>query len=149
MLPATFGELQKFTKISIFGCMPGLIPPENFLTAHKQTRDLHRWIAIDLIYIKKLPRGETNLQISRYLHFSAPFTPIFDSPFEIKFPLPLYYSRAGFLRSRATSFLVERPSLTGTVLPSPSLPDPSHKYSIVFLLLSGRPRRAAPEHRKI
>ena len=61
---------------------------------HKQTRDPHRWIGLDLIYMKKLLRGQTNSRIARNLHFSHPFTPIFDSPIESEFPLPLYYSRA-------------------------------------------------------
>ena len=63
-----------------------------FSKTHKQTRDLHRWMALDLIYKKKLLRGKTNSQIARYLHFCDLSPENFDSPFEIKFPMPLYYS---------------------------------------------------------
>ena len=42
--------------------------------------------------VGKLLRNQTNSQILRYLHFSDPFTPLFDKPIWIKFPLPLYYS---------------------------------------------------------
>ena len=61
-----------------------------FSKTHKQARDPHRWIGLDLIYKGKLLRTQTNSRIARYLHFSDPFTPIFDSPVESKFPLPLY-----------------------------------------------------------
>ena len=43
---------------------------------------------------RDLLRSQTNSQIPRYLHFSDPFTKNFDKHIRIKFPLPLYYSRA-------------------------------------------------------
>ena len=128
---------------------PDLSCSRDFSKTHRRTQRHHSWIAITCAEVGKLLRSQLNSQILRYLHFSHPFTSIFDSPFEIKFPLPLYYSRAVSLCCRATSFLVERPSLTGTALPFLSLPDPSHEYFIVVLLSSGRPRRAHPEHSKI
>ena len=39
-------------------------------------------------------RSQTNSWISRYLHFCDPFTKNVDKHIRMKFPLPLYYSRA-------------------------------------------------------
>ena len=74
---------------------PDLSCKRNFSKTHRRTQGYHSWTSIDLTDPGKLLRGQTNTQMLSYLHFSNPLTPIFDSPFEIKFPLPLYYSRAG------------------------------------------------------
>ena len=39
-------------------------------------------------------RGQTNSQILRNLHFSNPFTTLFDKPSSARFPLRLYYSES-------------------------------------------------------
>ena len=89
-----------------------------FSKTHKQTRDRHRWIGLDFIYKGKLLRSQTNTQISRYLHFSVQFFPLFDSPVESEFPLPLYYSGAGF---QSSGFIN---SLTGNLYCSCATPSP-------------------------
>ena len=72
-------------------------------------------------------RSETNTQILSNLHFSDPTPENFDSPSQIKFPLRLYYSRAGFLSCRATS--LHGSDSLGAVPPSPVLPHPYSENS--------------------
>ena len=82
-----FHENLKFS-----GAWKNLSSAKYFATTHRQTQRSHSWIARDLIYLKKLVLCKTNSQILRNLYFSEPFTPLFDSPFEIEFALPLYWS---------------------------------------------------------
>ena len=51
-----------------------------FSQTHRQTQRIHSWIALDLRKGGKLLRSQLNSQILRYLHFSEPFTPLFDKP---------------------------------------------------------------------
>ena len=60
------------------GACPNLSSSTTFSKTHKQTRRLHSWIARDLIYIRKLLRGQTNSRILRNLHFSHQKFKIFD-----------------------------------------------------------------------
>ena len=68
----------------------------DFSKTHRQTPELHSWVCRDLTEVGKLLPCQLNSQILRYLHFSDSFTPIFDKHVESRFPLRLYYSRAGF-----------------------------------------------------
>ena len=66
----------------------------NFSKTNISTQRIHSWIGRDLIYPRKLLRGQTNSQILRYLHFSDPFTTLFDKPSSARFSLRLYYSKS-------------------------------------------------------
>ena len=72
---------------------PDLFFSRDFSKTHRRTQRHHSWIAFDFVEVGKLLRSELNTQILRYLHFSHPFTPIFDSPSETQLLVPLYYSR--------------------------------------------------------
>ena len=65
-----------------------------FYKTHRQTQRIHSWIALDLIYIRKLLRSQLNSQILKYLHFSELSANFFDKPSWSRFPLRLYYSKS-------------------------------------------------------
>ena len=102
MIPERFRENSKFHENLDFSeSCPDLCLLVTFSKTHRRTCHLHSWIALYLRKVEKLVRSETNTQILRYLHFSDPFTPIFDSPVESKLgargkPSTIVY-RAGWL----------------------------------------------------
>ena len=59
---------------------PDLFAKRDFSKTHSQTQRMYSWIGRDLIQ-GKLLRSQLNSQILNNLHFSDPFTPIFDKPF--------------------------------------------------------------------
>ena len=59
-------------KISIFaGHAPDLCFKRDFSQGIESTQRMHFWIALDLIYNRKLVRSQLNSQILSYDHFSA------------------------------------------------------------------------------
>ena len=62
------------------GHAPDLFSKRDFSKTRKQTQQLYSWIGLDLPEGGKLLRCQLNSGILRYLHFSDPFTPIFDKP---------------------------------------------------------------------
>ena len=81
MRPGNFGEKSKFHENLDFRVhAPDLCVNRDFSKTHKQTQQLYSWIGIDLPEGGKLLPCQTNSWILRYLHFSDPFTPIFDKP---------------------------------------------------------------------
>ena len=86
---------NEFSKIRpLFVSCPDLSLKRIFSKTHRRTQRHHSWIAFTFVEVGKLLRSQLNSQILSYHHFSHPFTSIFDSPFEIKFPLPLYSSES-------------------------------------------------------
>ena len=92
-------------------------------------------------------RRETNSQIARYLNFCDLSPENFDSPFETKFPLPLYYSRAVYWLS---GYLFLSSNDLPSQVPSPPPPRyPTHHVSTpssLPFLCSGRPSRPPPDY---
>ena len=85
-------KLENHENLYFLEACPNTSVKRDFSRTHRQTQRMYSWIGLDLTEAGKLLRSETNLQILRYLHFSKPFTPIFDKPSWCRFPLPLYYS---------------------------------------------------------
>ena len=56
---------------------------------------MHSRIGLDLVEGGKLLPSELNSQILRYLHFSNPFTPIFDKPLGARGKQSTFVYRAG------------------------------------------------------
>ena len=57
-----------FMKICIFGVIKNLCSSTTFSITHKQTQQVHSWIARGLTQTAKLIRSELNLQIFKNLH---------------------------------------------------------------------------------
>ena len=77
-LSNSLGESTFPKNLDLFEAWPNTSIKRDFSKTHRQTQRMHSWIGLDLTKAGKLLRSQLNSQILRYLHFSEPFTPIFD-----------------------------------------------------------------------
>ena len=76
-----FEKSRNFMKISLFmGHEKNLSSKRDFSLANLRTQRMHSWIGLDLTKAGKLLRSQTNSWKMSNLHFSDPFTHIFDKP---------------------------------------------------------------------
>ena len=79
MIFDNFREMSKFHENLDFSeACPNTSRKRDFSKTHSQTQRMYSWIDLGVSKVGKLLRSQTNSRILRNLHFSDPFTPIFD-----------------------------------------------------------------------